>query len=191
MSMRSKYQLYVKMLQEVKYLEDISDLDLSKRHLHIEALPSNSFNQTEKDTFMRLKLRSIEGMLKDIRSDLKNEGQINDKIASLEALLNTLIILVQDKNVAQTGTGPLNLHNIYLDRSSTTLNANGGIVDQLDLTTKLQESESRVQLLTGLVEQLQSQVTKHNDQIYGLKGEIKRMQESLEGQGQFMEGFKD
>lgn len=74
MSMRSKYQLYVKMLQEVKYLEDISDLDLCKRHLHIEALPSNSFNQTEKDTFMRLKLRSIEGMLKDIRSDLNNEG---------------------------------------------------------------------------------------------------------------------
>ena len=48
---------------------------------------------------MRLKLRSIEDMLKEIREDLNNEGAINDKIADLEKLLNTLITLVQDKNV--------------------------------------------------------------------------------------------
>ena len=66
---------------------------------------------------MRLKLRSIEGMLKEIRGDLNNEGAVKDKIADLEKLLNTLITLVQDKNVTQTGTGPMNLHNIYLERS--------------------------------------------------------------------------
>jgi hypothetical protein len=48
---------------------------------------------------MRLKLRSIEGMLKEIRGDLNNEGAVKDKIADLEKLLNTLITLVQDKNV--------------------------------------------------------------------------------------------
>jgi hypothetical protein len=48
---------------------------------------------------MRLKLRSIEGMLKEIRGDLNNEGAVKDKIGDLEKLLNTLITLVQDKNV--------------------------------------------------------------------------------------------
>jgi SMC interacting uncharacterized protein involved in chromosome segregation len=48
-----------------------------------------------------------------------------------------------------------------------------------------------VQLLTGLVEKLQSQVSKHNEQIFDLKVEIRKMHDSLEGQGQFMEGFKD
>jgi hypothetical protein len=70
---------------------------------------------------MRLKLRSIEVMLKDIRSEVKDEEKVNEKIAALEGLINTLINLVQDKNVTQTGTGPMNLHNIYLDRSQTTL----------------------------------------------------------------------
>lgn len=70
---------------------------------------------------MRLKLRSIEAILKEIRSEVKDEEGVKDKIASLEGLLNTLINLVQDKNVTQTGTGPMNLHNIYLERSSTTL----------------------------------------------------------------------
>jgi hypothetical protein len=70
---------------------------------------------------MRLKLRSIEVLLKDIRSEVKDEEKVSEKIAALEGLLNTLINLVQDKNVTQTGTGPMNLHNIYLDRSQTTL----------------------------------------------------------------------
>jgi hypothetical protein len=48
---------------------------------------------------MRLKLRSIEVMLKDIRSEVKDEEKVNEKIAALEGLLNTLINLVQDKNV--------------------------------------------------------------------------------------------
>jgi hypothetical protein len=48
-----------------------------------------------------------------------------------------------------------------------------------------------VQLLTGLVEKLQSQVSKHNEQIFDLKVEIRKMHDSLESQGQFMEGFKD
>ena len=173
-----KYDLYMKMLQEVKYLEEISDVDIIKRHPQIDVLPSNSFNQTEKDTYMRLKLRSIEALLKDIRTEVKDEEKLNDKITTLERLLNTLIILVQDKNVTQTGTGPMNLHNIYLERSSTTLQ---GGVDQFEMTTKLHESESRVQLLTGLVQKLQTQVSKHNEQIFDLKVEIRKMQDSLEG----------
>jgi hypothetical protein len=70
---------------------------------------------------MRLKLRSIEGLLKEIRNEVKEEEKVNDKIAALEGLLNNLIGLVQDRNVTVTGTGPMNLHNIYMERSSTTI----------------------------------------------------------------------
>jgi hypothetical protein len=35
MSMRTKYDLYMKMLNEVKYLEEISDVDFIKRHPEI------------------------------------------------------------------------------------------------------------------------------------------------------------
>jgi hypothetical protein len=34
-------------------------------------------------------------------------------------------------------------------------------------------------------------VSKHNEQIFDLKVEIRKMHDSLEGQSQFMEGFKD
>ena len=48
---------------------------------------------------MRLKLRSIERLLKEIRSEVKNEEKVNERIAAVEGLLNTLISLVQDRNV--------------------------------------------------------------------------------------------
>lgn len=97
----TKLSMFQEAITALMYLESLDDECLWKEYKsEIEkgtSLDLSSFKQTDKDTFLRLKLRSIETSLQDIKQQDTSDQALKDKVSNIEGMVTQLCQLLSGK----------------------------------------------------------------------------------------------